>query len=73
MILGTGRKHQIRAISSYYHNPVVGDEKYGSKVKLDHKILLFAYQLEFNKLPPFLAYLNQKSFCLKNLQNDLIK
>ncbi len=28
----TGRKHQIRAVLSYYNIPVVGDRKYGSPV-----------------------------------------
>ena len=71
--LDTGRKHQIRAIFSYYHSPIVGDKKYGSKTDLKDKILLFAYQLEFNNLPSSLTYLNKKIFTINGLENQLVK
>ena len=70
--LDTGRKHQIRAIFSYYQSPIVGDRKYGSKIDLKDKILLFAYQLEFNNLPPPLSYLNKKIFNVDKLKEHLI-
>ena len=70
--LDTGRKHQIRAIFSYYQSPIVGDKKYGSKEDLKDKILLFAYQLEFNNLPSPLSYLNKKIFSTGKLKEDLI-
>ncbi|CAG8577819.1 7995_t:CDS:2 [Ambispora leptoticha] len=59
--LHTGRKHQIRSILSYLGYPVIGDEKYGSKIKIENKIHLLAYKIEFNNLPSPLAYLNGKS------------
>src|SRR5437660_1640471 len=70
--LDTGRKHQIRAIFSYYQSPIAGDKKYGSKEDLKNKILLFAYQLEFDNLPPPLSYLNKKIFSIGKLKEDLI-
>ena len=70
--LDTGRKHQIRAIFSYYQSPIVGDRKYGSKTDLKDKILLLAYQLEFNNLPPPLSYLNKKIFSVDKLKEYLI-
>lgn len=71
--LETGRKHQIRAIFSFFQTPVVGDKKYGSKTELKDKILLFAYQLEFNNLPSPLTYLNKKIFAIDGLKAQLIK
>lgn len=71
MTLDTGRKHQIRSILSFLKLPVVGDKKYGSKIKLPDKIYLFAYFLEFNNLPPPLNYLNKKSFQIENLEEKL--
>ena len=72
IILETGRKHQIRAMLSFFQLPIVGDRKYGSKIKIDNKILLFAYQLAFNDLPSPLIYLNGKTFQIKNLEKKLI-
>jgi 23S rRNA pseudouridine1911/1915/1917 synthase len=46
--LETGRHHQIRAQLSHIGHPIVGDFKYGSKIKLeDQKIALTATSLEF--------------------------
>jgi 23S rRNA pseudouridine1911/1915/1917 synthase len=46
--LKTGRHHQIRAQLSYIGHPIVGDYKYGSKIKLEgQKIALAATSLEF--------------------------
>ena len=73
IILETGRKHQIRTIASFFQTPVVGDKKYGSKIDLKDKILLFAYQFEFNNLPPPLTYLNKKIFAIDGLENQLTK
>lgn len=45
----TGRRHQIRAQLALVGCPLVGDVKYGSKVRLaHHRIALHAYKLEFN-------------------------
>ena len=60
--LHTGRKHQIRSILSYLGCPVIGDEKYGSKIKVENKIYLLAYKIEFNNLSSPLSYLNGKVF-----------
>ena len=73
IILETGRKHQIRAIFSFFQTPIAGDKKYGSKTELKDKILLFAYQLEFNNLPSPLTYLNKKIFTINGLENQLVK
>ena len=73
IILETGRKHQIRAIFSFFQTPIVGDKKYGSKTELKDKILLFAYQLEFNNLASPLTYLNKKIFTINGLENQLVK
>lgn len=60
--LHTGRKHQIRSILSYFGYPIVGDEKYGSKLVDKNKIGLVAYKIIFNELPSPLSYLNGKEF-----------
>jgi len=70
IVLETGRKHQIRAIFSFFRTPIVGDKKYGSKIELKNKIFLFAYQLEFNDLPPPLTYLNKKIFTINGLKTQ---
>ena len=70
--LDTGRKHQIRAIFSFFQSPIIGDKKYGSKKDLKDKIFLFAYQLEFNDLFPPLSYLNKKVFSIDKLKEHLI-
>lgn len=47
--LKTGRQHQIRAQLSYIGHSIVGDTKYGSKIKLpDQRIMLTATSLSFN-------------------------
>ena len=51
---------------------MVGDKKYGSKKDLKDKILLFAYQLEFNNLPSPLSYLNQKIFAVNELGKQFL-
>jgi 23S rRNA pseudouridine1911/1915/1917 synthase len=45
--LQTGRFHQIRAQFSYRGSPLLGDLKYGSRVKLQRNIALFAYEISF--------------------------
>ena len=72
IVLETGRKHQIRATFSFFQLPIVGDQKYGSKIKIANKIYLFAYQLAFNNLPSPLSYLNGKIFQIENLEKELI-
>ncbi len=48
VILKTGRHHQIRAQLSYIGHPIVGDIKYGSKIKLsEQRIALTATSLTF--------------------------
>ncbi|CAB4476825.1 unnamed protein product [Rhizophagus irregularis] len=45
--LHTGRKHQIRSILSYFNCPIIGDQKYGSKIIIQNKIYLLAYKIIF--------------------------
>ena len=46
--LHTGRFHQIRATFAFVGHPIVGDVKYGSKVKyIEGKIVLCATELSF--------------------------
>jgi len=71
IILHTGRKHQIRAILSFFKTPIVGDKKYGSHFLLNDKIYLFAYQLTFQKNAQPLNYLEGKSFVLEGLEGEL--
>ncbi|MEK7095439.1 MAG: RNA pseudouridine synthase [Patescibacteria group bacterium] len=48
IILKTGRHHQIRAQLSHIGHPIVGDTKYGSKVKLpDQRVMLTATSISF--------------------------
>lgn len=48
IILKTGRHHQIRAQLSHFGHPIVGDVKYGSKIKLtEQRIALTATSLNF--------------------------
>lgn len=47
VVLKTGRFHQIRAQFAHRGSPILGDMKYGSRVKLDRNIALFAYRLSF--------------------------
>ncbi len=46
--LETGRKHQIRVHLSDMGCPIVGDQKYGSKTKMQGRIALHAYRLAFD-------------------------
>ncbi|MDR1670463.1 MAG: RluA family pseudouridine synthase [Spiroplasmataceae bacterium] len=69
--LHTGRKHQIRSILSYFGMPIIGDKKYGSEIETKNKIYLFAYKLIFNSLTSPLSYLNNKTFELEKIKNEL--
>ncbi len=71
VILGTGRKHQIRSTLNYLGLPIIGDKKYGSMIPLQNKIKLFAYRLEFLNLPNPLSYLNGKIFEINKLREKL--
>ncbi|MCE8169428.1 MAG: RluA family pseudouridine synthase [Candidatus Moeniiplasma glomeromycotorum] len=66
--LHTGRKHQIRSILSYFNCPIIGDQKYGSKIITQNKIYLLAYKIIFVDLPAPLSYLNGKEFQVKELE-----
>lgn len=68
--LHTGRKHQIRAILAYLGCPIIGDQKYGSKIRLSDQIYLLAYKIIFNNLSAPLLYLNGQEFCLERLKNE---
>ncbi len=46
--LHTGRTHQIRVQLSSRSMPILGDGKYGSRVKLSHGIALYSCKIEFN-------------------------
>lgn len=71
--LNTGRKHQIRSCFSTFNSPIIGDIKYGSKVKLNNKIYLFAYKLSFFNFKFGLSYLNGMTFKIPNLHNELLE
>lgn len=45
--LFTGRHHQIRCQLANMGHPIVGDLKYGSKIKMDNYYALSAYKLAF--------------------------
>lgn len=45
--LVTGRKNQIRVHLAYMGHPIIGDKKYGNKIKAP-RLMLHAYFLEFN-------------------------
>jgi 23S rRNA pseudouridine1911/1915/1917 synthase len=45
--LQSGKFHQIRSQFSHRGSPLLGDLKYGSRVKLQRDIALFAYELSF--------------------------
>ncbi|QGS51566.1 pseudouridine synthase [Spiroplasma tabanidicola] len=59
----TGRKHQIRAICSYFKSPIVDDFRYGAKKSKNRSIDLIAYKLIFKNFSDELSYLNDKEFC----------
>ena len=46
--LETGRKHQIRVHLSDMGCPIVGDQKYGARTKMQGRIALHAYKLALN-------------------------
>ena len=43
----TGRHHQIRCQLAHIGHPIVGDIKYGSKIKMGNYYMLSAYKLKF--------------------------
>jgi tRNA pseudouridine32 synthase/23S rRNA pseudouridine746 synthase len=48
----TGRSHQLRFDMSRHGFPILGDELYGSRVKLDgNTIALRSYRIDFSKCP----------------------
>ncbi|AGR40815.1 pseudouridine synthase [Spiroplasma taiwanense] len=58
----TGRKHQIRAVCSYFKSPIEKDFRYGS-IKTKEKVIeLIAYKLVFNNFDNHLSYLNKCEF-----------
>ncbi len=64
VFLHTGKSHQIRAHLAFINHPIVGDFKYGSRVKEDLKLL--CYSLEFNTKGTYLEYLDSKKITLKD-------
>ncbi|SHI65417.1 23S rRNA pseudouridine955/2504/2580 synthase [Dethiosulfatibacter aminovorans DSM 17477] len=58
----TGRTHQIRAHLSSIGHPLVGDVKYGGKMKGVKRYLLHSKKLEFRGFKGKLEYLNGKVF-----------
>lgn len=47
----TGRKHQIRAQSSFHGHPLFGDTAYGGKKSRENRFYLHAWKLEFPENP----------------------
>lgn len=68
----SGRKHQIRSFMSFINAPVIGDEKYGSDIKIKNKIKLFAYKIEFIDIPDPLRYLNGLVIEIPNVKKLLL-
>ena len=70
--LCSGRSHQIRAMLSYLHHPLLGDVKYGARI--DHQKAyqeLCAYRIEFHfPKGTSLDHLNQKVLQLEHI--DLV-
>ncbi|AKU79353.1 pseudouridine synthase [Spiroplasma turonicum] len=54
----TGRKHQIRAIFSFYNSPIFNDLRYGARKQKEDFFGLIAYKVEFNNLQGNLKNLN---------------
>jgi len=61
----SGRKHQIRAICSFFKAPIVGDFRYGAEKTGVKAIGLVASKLRFENFENDLAYLNGKEFLSK--------
>ncbi|MCT4612045.1 MAG: RluA family pseudouridine synthase [Clostridia bacterium] len=58
----TGRSHQIRVHLSSIGHPILGDAKYGSKVKVKKGQILHAYRLMFNTKDTMFDYIDGKEF-----------
>lgn len=85
--LKTGRSHQLRAHLSHLGNPIVGDNKYGSKEDNSFFVnkyglsyqYLYAYKITFKDAVHPLEYLNGKVISeklppvLRKIKNDLLK
>lgn len=85
--LKTGRSHQLRAHLNHLGNPIVGDNKYGSKENNSYFVnkygltyqYLYAYKITFKDAVYPLEYLNGKVIteklppALKKIKNDLLK
>lgn len=66
IILKTGRHHQIRAQLSHIGHPIVGDTKYGSKIKLpDQRIMLTATSLSFDPATAVEGEMERKTVTLE--------
>ncbi len=64
--LKTGRHHQIRAQLSHIGHPIVGDTKYGSKVKLpDQRVMLTATSLSFDPATAVDADIERKTVSIE--------
>lgn len=57
-LLQSGRKHQIRVLLSYLKDPILGDRKYGGKIR--PRMYLHCYKLQFSNFEGHLKYLNNK-------------
>ncbi|MGL5541272.1 MAG: RluA family pseudouridine synthase, partial [Erysipelotrichaceae bacterium] len=66
VLLKTGRFHQIRAQFAHLKHPLVGDAKYGAKVKWSDGQALCAYKIHFHAdLGGTLHYLSDQTFQLE--------
>lgn len=46
-VIGTGKQHQIRAVSSFHGYPLLGDVAYNAKKIAENRFFLHAYKLNF--------------------------
>lgn len=56
----TGKKHQIRVLLASLNDPILGDRKYGGRMR--ERLFLHCYKLVFDQMKAHLSYLNKKSF-----------
>lgn len=69
--LYSGKSHQIRAVMAHLNNPLYGDTKYGAMRRSYPYQALCAYHVYFELVEDSLAYINGKTFEIKDI--DFLK